>query len=111
MTETPESLNSRPSSLPAGNSVVGGKLSGRKTSSRNQILSWGYLELNQKNSITPALGTESDGTQGLQKQAKSLFRHVVSLGKKVFYLIFKFLFELAKFFTRIISTVRESWRR
>jgi hypothetical protein len=76
-------------------------LSEKKLRPRNEILSWETLN---------SVGTQSTITQGHQKKARSILGFTSSLPTRAFYIIFKLLFEGAKFLTRNISGIRERFR-
>jgi len=75
-------------------------VSEQKPRSRNVIISW--------ENLNPE-GTKSTIAQDHQKNG-SIFRIASSLPIKAFYIIFKLLFEGAKFLTKSISGLRKRLR-
>lgn len=73
----------------------------QKSRSRNENISWETLN---------SAATQSSVSQGHLEKVKLIFRFTSSLPTRVLYIIFKILFEGAKFITRIISGIRERLR-
>jgi len=76
-------------------------MSEQKSRSRNENISWETLN---------SAATQSSVTQGHLEKVKLFFRFTSSLPTRVLYIIFKILFEYAKFITRILSGIRERLR-
>jgi hypothetical protein len=85
-------------------------LSERNLRSRNHLISWDKKDLAAAKPSLPLTETKRASSQGDEVRGSSVLRFASSLVIRVFYIIFRLLFGMAKFLISRISEIRERWR-
>jgi hypothetical protein len=86
-------------------------LSDRNSRSRNHFISWDKIDHVAAKPSFPSSETKRNSAQGNQVKVSSILSFAPSMFTRLFYLIFRLSYGVAKFLTRRISETRERLRR